>query len=210
MEVAMDVKTIIHSAKVLPVLTVTNSEEAVALSRALAAGGITAVEITLRTAAAIKAISAVKQALPELLVAAGTVIDVKQMASVSAAGADFAVSPGMTEKLVDKATELSLPYLPGVATPSEVMRGLELGLNCFKLFPAVAVGGLALLKSLAAPLAGASFCPTGGLTLKNFTDFLALPNVICVGGSWMADSQLVTTQDWQGIAALARETMSYV
>jgi 2-dehydro-3-deoxyphosphogluconate aldolase / (4S)-4-hydroxy-2-oxoglutarate aldolase len=202
------VKTMITEAAVLPVLTVAGADVAVALSRALATGGIRAVEITLRTEAALGAIQAVKRALPELIVAAGTVTTVDQMVAVSDAGADFAVSPGMTEALIGKATSLSLPFLPGVATPSEVLRGRELGLDCFKLFPAVAVGGLSLLKSLADPLADVSFCPTGGLTQENFTDFLALPNVVCVGGSWMADRQMIAEHNWDGIAELARQTVA--
>lgn len=203
-------KTMISEARVLPVLTVDDVEQAVALARALQQGGIGAVEITLRTEAALAAIHTVKRALPEMRVAAGTVTRVEQMAAVRDAGADFAVSPGMTEALVNKAAQLSLPFLPGVATASEVMLGRELGLSSFKLFPAVAVGGIKLLKAMADPLPDAVFCPTGGLTLDNFTDFLALPNVICVGGSWMADREMLHNQNWQGITELARQTVARI
>ena len=195
------------SLKVLPVLTVTDEVIAVKLCGALAAGGIRAVEITLRTKAALSAIAAIKRELPELQVSAGTIITSEQMLMASDVGADFVVSPGMTEALVKKADVLSLPFLPGVATASEVLQGLELGLDCFKLFPAMAVGGHELLKSLAVPLADVSFCPTGGLTIDNFTNFLALPNVVCVGGSWMADRDLVTAKDWRQIEAIARKTI---
>ena len=194
--------------KVLPVLTVSDNSMAVDLCHALAAGGIKAVEVTLRTASAADAIRKIKQALPELKVSAGTVTNPEQVLIAADAGVDFMVSPGMTKALVKRAETLDIPLLPGVATASEVLRGKDLGLNCFKLFPAVAVGGIELLKSLAAPLSDVSFCPTGGLNVNNFTDFLALPNVVCVGGSWMADSQLIADQNWQGITDLARETVA--
>lgn len=199
---------LLANIQVLPVLTINSPESAIGMCRALSAGGINAVEITLRTKAGLEAIRAVKSELPDIIVAAGTVTRSAEMVAVSEAGADFAVSPGMTRCLVEAAADISMPYLPGIATPSEVLQGREMGLETFKLFPAVAVGGLALLKSLEQPLAGVKFCPTGGLNLENFTEFLALPNVICVGGSWMSDSKLTEAQDWQAIEAIARETLA--
>ncbi|MDM3870043.1 bifunctional 4-hydroxy-2-oxoglutarate aldolase/2-dehydro-3-deoxy-phosphogluconate aldolase [Porticoccus sp. W117] len=196
--------------KVLPVLVIEDDGLAVDLCRALHNGGIKAVEITLRTPAAAAAIARVKQALPELSVSAGTVLNGDHALLAADAGVDFLVSPGIVESLVKKAEALSLPLLPGVATASEVMRGTEMGLNCFKLFPAVAVGGMDLLKSLASPLPNVSFCPTGGLSLDNFTDFLALPNVVCVGGSWMANSSVIADRDWQRIEDIARDTVARV
>lgn len=198
---------LLANIQVLPVLTINSAKSAIGICRALSAGGINAVEITLRTKAGLDAIRAVKAELPDITVAAGTVIRPEEMVAVREAGADFAVSPGMTRHLVEAAADLSLPYLPGIATPSEVLQGREMGLETFKLFPAVAVGGLALLKSLEQPLAGIKFCPTGGLNLENFTEFLALPNVVCVGGSWMSDAKLVEAGDWQAIEGMARETL---
>ncbi|UTW45475.1 bifunctional 4-hydroxy-2-oxoglutarate aldolase/2-dehydro-3-deoxy-phosphogluconate aldolase [bacterium SCSIO 12696] len=193
--------------KVLPVLIIEDEGVAVDLCRALSNGGIKAVEITLRTPSAAAAISRVKQALPELGVSAGTVISPDHAQLAADAGADFLVSPGITEVLVKKADALNIPLLPGVATASEVMRGTELDLDCFKLFPAVAVGGIQLLKSLASPLPNVSFCPTGGLSRDNFVEFLALPNVACVGGSWMAPRNAVAEMDWQSIEREARDTL---
>ena len=191
--------------KILPVLTVEDEQTAVALCQALSRAGLRAVEITLRTAAALAALNAVKRALPDLQTAAGTVTRPAQMAQVKDTGADFAVSPGLTETLIAAANEAELPFLPGVATASEVIRGQELGITCFKLFPATAVGGLPLLQSLAAPLPTAHFCPTGGLNQTNFAGFLALPNVPCVGGSWMVGRTHLAAQDWSAIEATAAQ-----
>lgn len=192
------------AVRVLPVLIVQSEIEALAVTAALAAGGLNAVEITLRTPAALAAIAAVKKARPDFIVAAGTVRTVADMRAVAAAGVNFAVSPGFTPALSACAHELQLPFLPGVCTPSEVIAGTESGHSCFKLFPAEAVGGMALLKALASPFAGIEFCPTGGIGPHNFLDYLALPNVVCIGGSWMVDSALVRQRDWARIETLAR------
>ena len=204
----MTLTTQLADIRVLPVLTIEDDGIAVDLCHALANGGIKAVEITLRTDRAAAAIRRVKNALPEFVVSAGTVLDTDSALIARDAGVDFVVSPGMTEHLVKTAEAMELPLLPGVATASEVMRGVEMGLSCFKLFPAVAAGGLSLLKSLAGPLQHVSFCPTGGLTVGNFSDFLALPNVVCVGGSWMAPNGALADRDWHRIEAIARETMA--
>ncbi|MBL4828118.1 MAG: bifunctional 4-hydroxy-2-oxoglutarate aldolase/2-dehydro-3-deoxy-phosphogluconate aldolase [Spongiibacteraceae bacterium] len=200
----------LDKASVLPVLTVTDVDMAIALSDALQRGGINAVEITLRTDAGLEALSAVKKALPSMIVAAGTVNTPEAMDAVAKAGVDFAVSPGMTANLVKHAAAIDLPFLPGVATPSDVLQGAELGLENFKLFPAAAVGGLALLKSMAAPLADFRFCPTGGLTQDNFSEYLSLPNVVCVGGSWMVPASLLEKKAWGEITQLASETSNIV
>lgn len=196
--------------QVLPVLSIESTDYVVDLCRALSNGGVKAVEITLRTAPALDAIKMVKAELPALKVAVGTITRAEQMAVVKQAGVDFAVSPGMTETLVKAAQDIDLPFLPGVSSASEVILGQELGLDCFKLFPATAVGGLPLLKSLAAPLADAKFCPTGGLTLQSFSDYLALPNVVCVGGTWLAPSQHVVNGDWAAIERVARDTFAKI
>ena len=197
----------LEQTTVMPVITVHSVDSAIKLCRALQAGGINAAEITLRTEPGLASIQAVKAELPDMVVAAGTVTTERDMAAVQEAGADLAVSPGMTPKLIKAAGSADFPFLPGVATPSEVLIGMELGLEYFKLFPAVAVGGLKLLKSMADPFAGVKFCPTGGLNLDNFNDFLALPNVICVGGSWMVKSEMVATENWEAIESAARQTV---
>lgn len=197
-------RSLLRSTRILPVLISETVEQAVEASRALQRGGLKAVEITLRTTAALEAITAVKSALPEFVVAAGTVKSPVDVKAVSQAGADFAVSPGFTRVMGEAAAEHSLPLLPGVATPSEILQGLELGLNNFKLFPASAVGGIGLLKALASPFEGVMFCPTGGINQSNFRDYLALPNVICVGGSWMVAPELIRQAQWEEVERRAQ------
>ena len=193
--------------RVLPVITARDIEATVHLAQALEQGGIRAVEITLRTAEALAAISAVKAAAPQLVVAAGTVTTPWDMDQSLEAGADFCVSPGLTVSLLQAAAQNKVRLLPGVATASEVMLGLDNGFDVFKLFPAVAAGGMELLRSLSGPFPQVRFCPTGGLGPDNFRDFLALPNVICCGGSWMVRQELVDSGDWREIEELSRQAM---
>lgn len=195
---------------ILPVLVVNTEEEAIGISQALFDAGITAVEITLRTPAALPAIKAVKQTIPALKVAAGTITSVADMEAVADADVDFAVSPGLTRSLAECAAALQLPFLPGVSTASEVLGGMELGFDCFKFFPAAACGGPALLKALSAPLAGISFCPTGGINVGNAGDYLALPNVLCVGGSWMLPADTVAAADWVCIRNSTRDSLAHL
>ncbi|OGT71317.1 MAG: keto-deoxy-phosphogluconate aldolase [Gammaproteobacteria bacterium RIFCSPLOWO2_02_FULL_57_10] len=197
-----------RSARVLPVLTINTEAEALAVVKALAAGGLRAVEITLRTPAALAAIAAVKKARPDFIVAAGTVRTVADMRAVAAAGVDFAVSPGFTPALSACARELGLPFLPGVATPSEIIAGMECGHASFKFFPAEAAGGIPMLKALVSPFAGIAFCPTGGIGTHNFLDYLALPNVLCIGGSWMVDAALIKQERWSSIEQLSRDCVT--
>lgn len=199
---------VLESAGVLPVLSVASAESCVAICAALQRGGITAVEITLRTSAALEAIRLTKQQLPTLVIAAGTVTTAAEMRLVKDAGADFAVSPGMTDQLVNAAEDLELAFLPGVATPSEIMRGRELGIELFKLFPATVVGGIGLLKAIAGPLPDVRFCPTGGLSLENMQSFLQLKNVLCVGGSWLCPADAIARQDWAAIETIAQQTVA--
>jgi len=199
-----------QSAKVLPVVLVETVDSAIKLAEALKRGGIKTVEITLRTACALDAMKAVKEAVPDVVVCAGTILKQSDLDDVAKIGVDFAVSPGMTVNLIKHAQEIGMPFLPGLSTPSEMMAGMELGLDCFKLFPATAVGGYNLLKALASPLAGINFCPTGGLNPDNYTDFLALPNVACIGGSWMASPELINAGEWDKIEEIARQTMSRI
>ena len=201
-------QSLLKSCRVLPVVTATDVESTVQLTRTLHKGGMKAVEITLRTAAALDSIRAVKAAVPGILVAAGTVTNPDDMAAAVAAGADFCVSPGSTERLLRAASEAAVDFVPGVATASEVMMGMDYGYQSFKLFPAVAVGGMNLLKSLGGPYPDIRFCPTGGLTPANFREFLALPNVICCGGSWMVADELIESGNWDEIERLARDAMA--
>jgi 2-dehydro-3-deoxyphosphogluconate aldolase/(4S)-4-hydroxy-2-oxoglutarate aldolase len=192
---------IIDLTPVIPVLTIARAEDAVPLAQALTQGGLKVLEITLRTAAALGAVEAIVRAVPHAIVGAGTVVTTDDLKRARDAGAQFAVSPGLTEKL---ARDIVLPLLPGVATASEIMRGRELGFDRFKFFPAESSGGVAALKAFAGPFADIRFCPTGGITDKMVPDYLALANVMCVGGSWMAPPSMIEARDWEGIAKLAR------
>jgi len=196
------------ASRVLPVVTAVNVNSTVQLARALARGGMTAIEITLRTAAAMDAIIAVKQEVPELLVAAGTVNTPAQLEQVVDAGVELALSPGATRALLEAAADAPLDFVPGVASASEVMNALNHGFSICKLFPAMTLGGESMLKSLGGPFPDVLFCPTGGLNPSNYRQFLALPNVICCGGSWMATADLVDNGRWDDIEELAREAMS--
>lgn len=188
---------------VVPVLVVEDAATAVPLARALVAGGLKAIEITLRTPAALDAIEAVAREVEGAVAGAGTVLDSDQFRQAEAAGARFIVSPGTTQELLDAAKRSKVPLLPGAATASEVMALREEGYRVLKFFPAEQAGGTAYLKSLASPLAGMLFCPTGGVSEKNARDYLSLPNVVCVGGSWVAPKELVEAGDWDGITRLA-------
>jgi 2-dehydro-3-deoxyphosphogluconate aldolase/(4S)-4-hydroxy-2-oxoglutarate aldolase len=197
--------SILSAAPVVPVLTIDDWKSAVPIARALVAGGLPAIEITLRTPAALKAIRAVAAEVEGAFAGAGTVLSRAQLEEAAEAGARFAVSPGASPGLLASAAGSALPLLPGAATASEAMALLELGYSLQKFFPAEAAGGTALLKALAAPLPGVRFCPTGGIDAKNARTYLALPNVICVGGSWVALKDAVEKGDWARIEALARE-----
>ncbi|MAA97470.1 MAG: keto-deoxy-phosphogluconate aldolase [Stappia sp.] len=192
------------AAPVIPVLVVDDPARAVPMAKALVAGGLPAIEITLRTPRALEAIRAVAAEVEGAMVGAGTVLDDAQYKAAVDAGATFIVSPGATERLIAAASGHEVPLLPGAATASEVMRLLEAGYERLKLFPAEAAGGVALLKSLASPLPSARFCPTGGISEKTAPSYLALPNVACVGGSWIAGADAIASGDWEGIEARAR------
>lgn len=191
-------------APVIPVLVVKELRIAQALAQALVQGGLPALEVTLRTPVALEVIRAMAD-VEGGVVGAGTLLTPADVKAAKAAGARFGVSPGVTDSLLKAAEDADLPLLAGAATASEVMYLLERGYDTLKLFPAEAVGGVALLKSLASPLPQVTFCPTGGITLQTAPQYLALPNVLCVGGSWVAPDTLIQSQDWQGIQQLARE-----
>ncbi len=192
---------------VLPVVAIDNAEDAAPLARALLAGGVKSVEITLRTPAALGAIRAIVDAAPEMVVGAGTVLDSDSLAAAVEAGARYALSPGATPKMLKAARQASIPLIPGVATASELMRGLDLGYRCFKFFPAEQLGGTAALAAFAGPLPQARFCPTGGIGADKAAAYLALDNVLCVGGSWVAPGALIKVRDWAAIEANARRAV---
>ena len=188
---------------VVPVLTIDREDDALPLARALFDGGLRLIEVTLRTPAAPAAIAAIARELPQIVVGAGTVQRPADVVQACAAGAQFLVSPGMTAELAAAALSTALPYLPGVATPSEVMAARDIGISFLKLFPAEAVGGLALLRALAPVFSGIAFCPTGGIDERSAREYLALPNVPMVGGSWMAPRDAIASGDWGRIRRLA-------
>jgi 2-dehydro-3-deoxyphosphogluconate aldolase / (4S)-4-hydroxy-2-oxoglutarate aldolase len=192
-------------APVLPVVVLEDVATAVPLARTLVSCGLTAIEVTLRTSAALDAIRAIAAEVPDAVVGAGTVLTPAQADAAVAAGARFLVSPGTTEQLLDAMLETGVPFLPGVATASEVIALLEQGVTDMKFFPAESAGGAAYLKSLASPLPQVRFCPTGGVTPSNAPSYLALPNVACVGGSWMLPTAAVQAGDWAAVAVLARD-----
>ncbi|HEY4193080.1 MAG TPA: 2-dehydro-3-deoxy-phosphogluconate aldolase [Mesorhizobium sp.] len=189
---------------VIPVLKIADIDHAVPLARALARGGLPMIEITLRTAKALEAIRRVAAEVEEAIVGAGTVLNAGQFDQAAKAGSKFVVSPGITRELLAAADGSAVPLLPGAITPGEIMTAYEAGLNFLKFFPAEQAGGVAFLKALASPFADIKFCPTGGINVGNATDYLGLPNVICVGGSWVAPDDLVSAGKWDAIEALAR------
>lgn len=199
------IQDIMNTSPVIPVMVINNVEQAVPLAHALVEGGLKVLEITLRTPAALESIQAIKAKVPDAIVGAGTIIDSRTLQQSIAAGAEFLVSPGVTDSLLDEALASGVPLLPGVITPSEVMRLLERGITAMKFFPAQAAGGIPMLKAIGAPLPQVTFCPTGGVNPGNARDYLALANVACVGGSWMAPASLVDAEDWTEIKRLAVE-----
>ncbi len=201
--------SILRSARpVMSVVTVTNVADAVPLARALVAGGLPAIEVTLRTAAGLEAIRAIAGEVEGAIIGAGTVLTPADLAAVEKAGATFAISPGSTAALLKAGRDSGIPYIPAVATPSELMDGLDAGYEAFKCFPATVVGGLSWLKAIGGPFASVKFCPTGGVDLKTAPDFLAVPNVMCVGGSWTTPAAAVAAGDWARIETLAREAVA--
>ena len=199
---------ILSAAPVVPVLTIADRAVAVPLARALVAGGLTALEVTLRTPAGLDCIRAIAGEVEAANVGAGTVLDARQYEAAEKAGATFVVSPGVTNGLIAAAANSTVPFLPGVATASEAIALAEEGYRYLKFFPAEPAGGIAYLRALGAPLPEIRFCPTGGIGAKNAPDYLALANVICVGGSWIAPAEAVAGGDWGRITALSREAAS--
>ena len=198
------IREIMQISPVMPVLVIDREEDAVPLARALVAGGLRVLEITLRTAAALSAVRDIAEQVPDAVVGVGTVTHPAQFAQVKKLGAVFAVSPGITSELISAADAIKFPFLPGVMTPSDVIRAMEAGFDALKLFPAEQAGGIGMLKAMKGPFPDMKFCPTGGVTVTTAPAYLALPNVGCVGGSWIAPADLVRAGNWSAITDLAR------
>jgi 2-dehydro-3-deoxyphosphogluconate aldolase/(4S)-4-hydroxy-2-oxoglutarate aldolase len=197
------IEKFLRLSPVMPVVTLSDASVAADLARALVRGGIRVIEVTLRTPVALRAIEVIAQEVPEITVGAGTVLSVADLEASARAGAAFAISPGASTALLDAGTTGPIPYLPAVATASELMEGLARGYGCFKFFPAGAAGGIAMLNSLAGPFPEARFCPTGGISQTTVRSYLELPNVLCAGGSWLTPSDAVSKRDWATIESLA-------
>ena len=198
-------REVMTSTPVVPVIVVDDVEQAINLGKALVAGGVPVLEVTLRTEAALEAISALRKQVPEAIVGAGTVCTREQYIKAVEAGSQFIISPGMTPDLLAVGKEYDVPYLPAVATISDILLGIEYGYDHFKFFPAEVNGGVKALKAFAGPLADINFCPTGGVSPTNYKEYLALPNVLCVGGSWIVPKDLIEAGKWDEITELAKQ-----
>ena len=198
---------VLRQGPVVPVMVIHKLEQAVPLARALVDGGIRVLEITLRTPVAMEAIRIISREVSGAMVGAGTVTRGEELAAVAEAGAVFAISPGLTVELLDAANQGPIPLIPGIATISELMTGMARGYSHFKFFPAEAAGGVKMVQAIAGPFPQITFCPTGGITLANYRDYLALKNVACIGGSWVAPQEAMDQGDWPRITALAREAV---
>jgi 2-dehydro-3-deoxyphosphogluconate aldolase/(4S)-4-hydroxy-2-oxoglutarate aldolase len=201
----MKIRDVLALAPVIPVLTVEKLAHAAPLAKALYAGGLKVLEITLRTDVALDVIAAMRKAVPNAVVGAGTLVRPQDFKRADGAGAQFAVTPGLTPELADAARNVGFPLLPGIATPSEILQALHFGYDTLKFFPAQQAGGIPMLQAFGGPFANVAFCPTGGISRNTAPAFLRLPNVLCVGGSWVAPKALVDQGDWEGIEALARD-----
>ena len=201
----LNAKDVMQISKIIPVMSVDSVDESLHLAEALIEGGVSIFEITLRTTCAVDAISAVAKAFPNATTGVGTVLSPEQFKMVEDAGATFAISPGLTDSLANYKN--SIPLLPGVATASEIMRGLEYGYDAFKLFPANIIGGIGALKSFGAPFGDVVFCPTGGVNAENAKEFLALKNVLCVGGSWIVPKSLIKEDNFKEITKITQESL---
>lgn len=204
----MNIRDIMAVAPVIPVLIIDKLEHAAPLAQALCTGGLRVLEVTMRTPVALAAVEAMRKAVPDAIVGVGTLLKPDDFKAAENVGAQFGVSPGLTPELVQASRTVSFPLLPGVMTPTEVIAARLHGFTALKLFPAMQAGGIGMLKAFASPFGDVVFCPTGGITRETAPDFLALPNVKCVGGSWVAPNKLLESGDWKGIEQLARDAAS--
>ncbi|MFT5380006.1 bifunctional 4-hydroxy-2-oxoglutarate aldolase/2-dehydro-3-deoxy-phosphogluconate aldolase [Alteromonas sp.] len=199
---------IFAAGPVVPVLVINDVEKAVPLAKALMEGGIKVLEVTLRTPAAIDVIKRIAQEVPDSLIGAGTVTNAQQLKAVVEAGAKFAISPGMTADLLKAGMDSEIPLIPGISSTSDLMKGKDAGYTHMKFFPAEASGGVKAIKSISGPFPDVTFCPTGGIGPNNYNDYLALNNVKCVGGSWLAPDDAIESGDWARITQLAKEAVA--
>ena len=199
---------IFAAGPVVPVLVINDVEQAVPLAKALMEGGIKVLEVTLRTPAAIDVIKRIAQEVPDSLIGAGTVTNAQQLKAVVEAGAKFAISPGMTADLLKAGMDSEIPLIPGISSTSDLMKGKDAGYTHMKFFPAEASGGVKAIKSISGPFPDVTFCPTGGIGPDNYNDYLALNNVKCVGGSWLAPDDAIESGDWARITQLAKEAVA--
>ena len=201
-------KEILTASKIIPVIQIDDLEDAVPLALALQSGGLTTLEITLRTEHGLPAIAAIREQVPGVVVGAGTVLSAQDYRDAVGAGSEFIVSPGTNDELLDEARKCDVHFLPGISTASDMMRVLAAGFATFKFFPAEASGGVAMLKALSGPFTNTAFCPTGGISPVNLADYLALPNVLCVGGTWMVSKTLMAEKNWSKITELSEQAVS--
>ena len=206
----MTAKEVMQISPIVPVIALEHVEDALALAEALLEGGIAVMEITLRTEAGLKAIEAIAKSLPQMHVGAGTVLNASDMKQALLHGAQFVFSPGISEELMNASKEMNISLIPGVATASEVMLAKNNGFEHCKLFPATLAGGVEALKAFGGPFASMRFCPTGGVSLANLNDFLALPNVLCVGGSWIVPKAAIEKKDFKYITTLCKEALQTI
>ncbi len=203
-------KDLFNMGPIVPVLVINNVEEALPIAEALLTAGIKVLEVTLRTSAALEVISAIAKELPEAIVGSGTVTNRQQLQQSYDAGAKFAISPGLTKDLLQAGNEGNIALIPGISSISELMDGADYGYDHLKFFPAEASGGVNAIKSIGGPFPDIRFCPTGGINLGNVRDYLALPNVVCCGGSWLVSNSIVENKNWSEITKLANQALAHV
>ncbi|MEQ1528534.1 MAG: bifunctional 4-hydroxy-2-oxoglutarate aldolase/2-dehydro-3-deoxy-phosphogluconate aldolase [Methylococcales bacterium] len=203
-------KEVLNAGPVMPVMVIQNLDDAVPLAQALVAGGIKVLEITLRTPCALDAIRLISEQVKDAIVGAGTITNPTQLKAAEDAGAVFAISPGLTPTLLAAANAGNIALIPGISTLSELMLGMEYGLDHFKFFPAENVGGIPMLKAISGPIPSVTFCPTGGISPENYNAYLQLSNVACVGGSWLAPADAVKAKNWARVTELAKQAIANV
>jgi len=206
----LSAKEVMQVSPIIPVLAIEDASKVLDIAKALQEGGVNIMEITLRTDAAYEAIAVVAKELPSMCVGAGTVVNLKQYKEVKKQGAQFIISPGVNESLLEYSKNSGITYIPGVSTASEIMLALEYGLYDLKLFPANIVGGVKALKAFSGPFSQVNFCPTGGVSLENLTEYIGLDNVACVGGTWFCAKELIDKGDYKTITALCKEALEVI